>query len=140
MNIINDVLEITDSILGLRDEFGASKHKIYILSRHWSKRIGDGVPKDNIVALFPSPWIVDYSHSVRLSENGNIKQGDILLKHISKQSYTNVEVIDCSVDDDKTEERFYYIDGKLYNVISVTEDYVYWNVQVRKVAKHKVYL
>lgn len=139
-NIVNDILGCTDDILGLRDDLGAIKHKVYILTRTWTGReLGSGTPKDEIVQILPTPHLVDYSHSLRIREGGNIREGDILVKSLSKQTYTEESMIDCSVPNKKT-EKYYYINGRLYNVISVTSKYVTWNVQVRKAAKQKVYL
>lgn len=139
-SIVDDILECTDDILGIRDELGATKHLVYILTRVWdgSER-GDGNASDTTIQIKPSPQIVDYSHSLRLREGGKIREGDIVLKHLSKQTYTEESMIDCSVDD-KLTEKYYYINGRLYNVIDITSDYVYWNVHVRKASKQKIYL
>lgn len=138
--IVNDVLGCTDDILGLRDDLGAIKHKVYILTRTWTgSELGDGTPSDVTVQILPTPYLVDYSHDLRLREGGKIREGDIVLKHLSKQTYTEESMIDCSVDN-KTTEKYYYIDGKLYNVVHVKSDYVYWNVHVRKAAKQTIYL
>jgi len=137
--IVDDILECTDDILGLRDDLGVIKDLVYILTRVWPGKKGVGNPVDSLAPILPTPYLVDLSHSLRLREGGLIKQGDILVKHISKQSYATEDLIDCTVEDDKT-EKFYYFGGRLYSVISVEKEYVYWNVQVRKTSKTKVYL
>lgn len=139
-NIVNEILSCTDEILGLRDDLGAIKHLVYILTRVWSgTELGKGTALDSIAQILPTPYVVDYSHSLKIREGGKIKEGDIVLKMLSKQTYTEESMIDCSVTDKKT-EKYYYINGRLYNVISVTSDYVYWNVHIRKSAKQTVYL
>lgn len=138
--IVDEILGCTDEILGIRDDLGATKHKVYLLTRIWEgEEIGDGNPIDSISQILPTPYLIDFSHDLRIREGGKIKQGDLMLKHISKQSYPSEKMIDCSVSDRKT-EKFYYIDNQIYEVISVHEDYVYWNVQVRKTIKKKKYL
>lgn len=137
-SIVDDVLGCTDEILGLRDELGAIKHKIFILTRTWTgNELGDGTSSDDKVQILPTPYLVDYSQSLRIREGGKVKEGDIILKHLSKETYTEESQIDCSVEN-RTTEKYYLINGYLYNVISVTSDYVYWNVHVRKTAKYKV--
>jgi len=139
-SIVNDILSITDEILGLRDDLGAIKHHVFIITRTWSGvEIGDGTPNDSNVQILPTPYLVDYSHSLRIREGGKIKEGDIILKMVSKQSYPDENTINCKVNDKKT-EKYYYINGFLYEVISITSDYVYWNVQIRKTSKQTVYL
>lgn len=138
MGIVDDILSVTNDILGLRDHLGAIKYPIYILTRVWSgNERGSGTPTDYVTQVLPTPYLVDLSHSINLREGGSLKQGDLLIKMISKQTYTE-DQIDCTVPDKKT-ERWYFIKDLLYEVISVKEDYVYFNVQVRKATKQKLY-
>jgi hypothetical protein len=135
MSIVEDVLSITDDILGLRDELGAIKHKVYIVTRTWPEVKGVGAYVEEVAQILPTPFLQDYSQDLRVREGGNIRQGDIVLKHISKQSYPSEDKIDCSVPDSKKMEKYYKINNRLYEVVNVKEDYVYWNVQVRKTIK-----
>lgn len=137
--IVDDILSITDSILGLRDELGAIKHPIYILTRTWATQKGLGTPVDVIAQILPTPYLVDLSHSLNVREGGMVKQGDLLVKMISRQSYMTENLIDCTVSNQLV-EKWYYIDSRLYEVISVTRDYVNWNVQIRKTIKQKTYI
>lgn len=137
--IVDDVLSVTDDILGLRDELGAVKKPIYIVTRTWSgAKRGEGTYTDSKVQVLPSPYLVDLSHSLRVREGGALKQGDLIIKMISKQKYSEAQ-INGSVDAPNL-ERWYYIGEYLYEVISVTEEYVYFNVQVRKTSKPKIVL
>ena len=137
--IVEDILSITDDILGLRDELGAIKHPVFILTRTWSgTERGDGAPTDMTTQILPTPYVVDLSHNLNIREGGTIRQGDVLVKHISKQSYATEDLIDCSVPN-KLTEKYYFINNKLYTVVSVTSDYVYWNVLLRASSKKKVY-
>jgi len=139
MGIVDDILSVTNDILGLRDDLGAIKHPIYILTRVWSgSERGSGTPSDSVTQLLPTPYLVDLSHNMNLREGGTLKQGDLLLKMISKKTYQESQ-IDCSTGDSLT-EKWYYVKGLLYEVVSVTEEYVYFNVQVRKATKQNIYL
>lgn len=139
-DLVNDILGCTDEILSIRDDLGAKKYQVSILTRVWSgTELGDGTPVDSVEKIYPSPYIVDYSQSLRLSEGGNVKEGDILLKNISRQSYANESDLDCSTNN-KNIEKFYFINNRLYNVVSITRHYVYWNVMVRQTNKKKIYL
>ena len=138
MGIIDDLIPCMDDILGVRDDIGAIKNgPIYLLTRTWTGQKGRGTYVDTQVQVLPSPHVVNFSHSLRLREGGMIKQGDIMLKHLSKQKYPTEDLLDCTVTDPSTVEKFYYVDGSLYECISVLEDYVYWNVQIRKTNKKK---
>lgn len=134
MSIVDDILSITDDILGIRDDIGAIKEPVHILTRVWEEKKGIGAFKDSLVQITPTPYLVDYSHKLSVTEAGSVRQGDIILKHISKNKYKTENLIDCSVTDDLT-EKWYKIGNRLYEVISVTQDYVYWNVQIRKTIK-----
>lgn len=140
-NIVEELIGCTDEILGLRDEIGATKSKVHILTRVWSGvEVGDGTPSDTIEQILPTPYIVDLSYNSRLREGGAVKEGDVMLNHISKQSYKDEDFLRLKNLDCKKTEKFYYLDGKLYNVIHVKSDYVYWNVHVRLTSRQKVYL
>lgn len=140
MSIVDDVRSMADEILGVRDEIGAVKRPVFILTRTWSgSERGEGAATDVSVQVLPSPLVKDFSHDLRVREGGNIKQGDQLIKSISQESYPNETDVNCTVTQ-KNVERWYYIDGHLYEVISVRRRYVTWDVQVRKTAKQKLYL
>lgn len=139
MSIIDDVRSVTDEILGVRDEIGAVKRPVYILTRTWSgDEIGEGTAVDVAVQILPSPYVTDFKHDLRVREGGNIKQGDQLVKSISQESYPNESDVDCTVNAGNV-EKWYYFDGSLYEVVSVRLRYVTWDVHVRKTAKQTFY-
>lgn len=131
-DFIEDLKDVVDDVLQVRDDIGAIKDSVYIVTRAWDgDEIGDGNAVESKTIVYPSPWIVDYSHSLRITEGGNIKQGDILLKQISQDRYPNEIDVDCKTSS-KLIEKFYEIGGILYNVISVRKRYATWDVQVRR--------
>lgn len=135
------MLECADELLGLRDCIGAIKSKVYILTRVWSgSEIGDGNPKDSIEQVLPTPYVVDLNYAKRVESGGVFKEGDVMLKHISKQSRPLETDVDLNNKDCNKTEKFYYLDDKLYKVTHVKSDYIYWNVHIRKVTNSKVYL
>jgi len=140
-NIVEDLIGCTDEILGLRDDIGAIKSKVFILTRSWSgEEIGDGDPKDTIEQILPTPYVVNLDYALRSKTGGSAKEGDVMLKHISKQSYPEEDTVRLKNDNCKTVEKFYYLDGKLYNVFLIKSDYVYWNIHVRLRTGTKTYL
>lgn len=138
-NLVDDIKAVVDDILGIRDEIGALKYPIYILTRTWPGQKGVGTPVDVKEQILPSPNLVDLTLRYNSNPAGNVRQSDISLKMISKNKYTEKD-IDCSVSDPTKQERWYYINGSLYEVVSVTEEYVYFNVLLKKTIKTKVYL
>ena len=134
MSIVDDVLSCTDDILGIRDCIGANKSSgVFIVCRTWEEKKGVGTPSEKVSQVLPSPQIVSLRHSKRIREAGNNKQGDIMLKYISKQSYKESD-LDLRVPKESklTEEKFYRINDKDYEVLDIEEDYVYFNVTLRK--------
>ena len=127
------LIENVDSILSLRDEIGAVKAPVYIVTRVWEDKKGVGKFTDTKVQMLPSPRIVDLSHDMRIREGGIVKQGDLILKMISKESYSEKD-IDLSVTDDKT-EKFYLIKNGLYEIVSVVDKYVVFQVHIRRTLK-----
>jgi len=133
--IVDDILEITDDILGIRDDLGAEKHSVFIFTRTWSgSRLGEGTKTDSQTQILPTPALIDHSHNLRLKEGGRIRQGDIMVKYISKQSFPDESVFDNSTSG-KNIEKYILINNRLYTVINIVEEHVYWNIQVRKTSK-----
>lgn len=133
MTLLTDLLGVTDDILGVRDTIGAVIYPIYLTTRTWSgTEPGDGTATDVDTQILPSPSVKDLSHDWDSLKGGNAQQGDLLLQYISKQSYPSEDTVRCK-SSARNIEKFYKINGHLYTVVSVSEKYVYWNVQIRKV-------
>jgi hypothetical protein len=79
MGIVDDILAISNDILSIRDEIGAIKHHIFIMERKWTEARGKGSFVDTKTQILPTPYLVDYSHDLRLKETGLIKQGDLII-------------------------------------------------------------
>lgn len=134
MGIIDDLLPITDDILGVRDTIGAVIKPIYFIVRTWSgTEPGDGTFTDLATQMLPSPGIKDFSHKFILESGGRYKQGDLILSNVSKQSYTEQD-LRLEVTSPKI-QKFYRLggsDGHLYVPVSILESYLTWNVHIRK--------
>jgi hypothetical protein len=122
-----------DGILGVRDCIGAALHPVYIVTREWSgEQPGDGNSSETEEQILPTPEIKDYGHDLRLTEGGAIRQGDIILRNISKNQYPNESDLDCSTDGKRNIEKYYLINDRYYTVIHIKEDYLVWHVHLRK--------
>jgi hypothetical protein len=136
---MDEIAEIADDAIKIRNEIGAILAEIYLVTRTWTgEAVGDGSASETKVIVYPAPWIVDLSHNLKLSEAGVIKQGDLLLKQISKMRYPTENHVNCS-STNKLIEKFYEVDGLLYNVIYVKSEYGMWSVQVRKLTDQTRY-
>lgn len=134
MSIVDDILPDTDDLLSIRDDIGAALKEVYIVTRTWSgEELGAGQPSEIKERMLPSPHIVEFSHSLRIREGGAVKQGDILLKMVSKNKYPNLSDVDLS-GLPLNVEKLYEVGGKLYRPISVTERYVTWRVLLRPIS------
>lgn len=137
--LIESLKESINPILEVRDFLGAEKHKTYLLTREWTgELVGEGIPSDSIEIFNPSPNLVDVTLNHRTREGGKVREGDLMLKMISKQTFPKRSLIDGTSTGDK-QEKFYYINEELYQIIQVTEDHLWWNVTVRKNLSSKVY-
>jgi len=134
VGIIDDLLPITNDILGVRDDIGAVIHPIYLVTRTWSgSSVGDGTATDTQLQVLPTPSIQAISHNLPALQAGVYQVGDLILKHISKQNFPLEDVVACKSTSVKV-EKFYKINNKFYQVISVKESYVTWEVHIRKVS------
>jgi hypothetical protein len=140
MSLLGDVEVIVEDALNLVDDLGIYKSKVYFLTRKWSgEEVGDGDAKDSIEILRPTPQIKALRNQYKRDEGGTHKEGDIYLQYLPKKTFPEESLINCSSEQENV-EKFYYIDGGLYNVVSVNRDYVSWNVLVRKTKKQRVFL
>lgn len=132
--VVQGVLENVNSILGLRDSLGAALKDVYFVTRTWSgSELGAGSKTDTKVKMVPSPRVVEFKQDARIVEGGAIKQGDILLKMISKQSYPTETYVDGRSNVANI-EHLYEVGGVLYRVVNVTEKHVTWTVLLRKLS------
>lgn len=130
--LLDGLKDCIDSVLSVRDCVGAVLHPVEILTRTWSgERPGDGDATEETIEISPSPQIVDFSHDVRITEGGAVKQGDIIIRGISKNAYPNESEINCAGVAPNI-EKYYLINEKIYTVINVKENYLTWDVQLRK--------
>lgn len=128
--IIDSLLPCIDSVLGVRDSVGAVIDPVWLYTRTWSgATVGDGTPVDTKVQMLPSPQLKNYSLDVRLREGGEIKAGDIVLKNVSRNSYTEAQLDGTSPA--LNIEKLFLVGDKLYQVINVVKSYVTWDVQIR---------
>jgi len=134
MGLIADLTAVADDILGVRDTIGAAIHNVYFVTRTWSgSEPGDGTATDVVTQMLPTPAIIDLAHNFKVSEVGRYKQGDLILKNISKESYPDHDTVRLKSTDSAV-EKFYRVDSELYNVIHVKESYITWDVHIRRVA------
>jgi len=133
--LIDSLLPGLNNVLGVRDTIGAKVREVYKLTRTWAGRsIGEGDYTDQIVQVLPSPYLVDYSHSIMLQAGGSMRSGDIIIKNISKAAYPSESDVDGRVDQTTLNvEHFYFINNLHYTVIHVKDNYLVWDVHVRKV-------
>lgn len=139
MSILDDVAKDVEDALKTIEDLEIYKSKVYFLKRSWSERKGRGKPVDEVTKINPNPFIADFSHSMRIREGGSVKQGDIFLKYMPKNLFPTEESVNGRSSNELI-EYFYVIDDELYEVISIVKGYAYWNVQIRKTNKKKVYL
>jgi hypothetical protein len=143
--IISSLLPNTNALLGIRDSIGATKEKVFFLQRTWytddtyATQSADisGVPKDVLTQVLPTPNIVDLSQNINLREGGVVKQGDIILKAVSKQSFTESQLDGSSTA--ANIENLFLVGQKVYQVINVTENYVTWKIQLRELTNQTRY-
>jgi hypothetical protein len=144
--IVDSLLPNINTILGIRDSIGAIKQPVSFITRTWwvddtyevqSAGIGIGVAKDVVVQMLPSPRIVDLSQSLQLREGGMVKQGDIFLKYVSRQSFKEHQLDGSSPA--ANIEQLFLVGDKVYQVISITESYVTWKIQLRELTNQTRY-
>lgn len=137
-DFIEDLKDCVDDALQVRDEIGAIKAHVSIVTRTWTgDRVGNGTASDVTAVVYPTPLVVDLSHNIRLVEGGHVKQGDLLVKGISRDRYELSDIDENTGS--RSIERFYDVDGKLYRIITVVKKYATWDVQIRRTSDQRRY-
>lgn len=135
--LIGSLLPAIDSILGVRDTIGALKAPVFLITRTWYTDSGrtslnsevGGYARDVEVQLLPSPEIINFAQDVRIRQGGAVEQGDVLLRNVSKNLYEKTDLDGTSTA--QNVQKFYRVGTIVYQVRSVVEKYVTWDVQVR---------
>lgn len=144
--VIDSLLPAIDSILGVRDQIGAVIKPVSLVTRTWytdiglttpSSQIGEGYAKDTVVRMSPSPGLKNFAQDIRLREGGSVKNSDIILSNVSKNSYSEAQLDGTSSS--VNVEKLYLVGDKLYQVINVAEKYVTWDVQLRELTNQTRY-
>lgn len=131
MSAIDGLKKSINSILAVRDKVGII-HEVFQVERTWSgEEAGVGHYSEIKTRIYPTPGIKEFSHELRLNEAGTVRQGDIILKGISKVNYPLEKDLETTTDS-QNKEKFWLIDGKEYTTVFIKESYVTWDVQLRK--------
>ncbi len=128
-----------DCVLGVRDSIGASVSDVAIVKRTWNgSKIGEGQATELITKMLPTPGIKLFNHDLRIKEGGTVQSKDILLTSISQNKYPEQSMID-GTKPDKLTEVMYEVGGRLYQVVSVEQHLVTWNVLLREISDQRRY-
>lgn len=137
--LIDSLLDCSDCILSVRDTIGAVLKPQYFITRTWSgAEPGDGTAVDVPAQILPTGHIVDLSLNFRALEAGVVKQGDILLKMLSKHLYPTRSVFE-STSTARNIEKFIKVGAILYETISIRERYLTWDLQLRPLSDQTGY-
>jgi hypothetical protein len=130
-NLRESLMDCIDKILGVREGMGAQLADVSIVTRTWSgSRPGDGSYTDVEVKITPTPEIVDYSHNIRISEAGAFKSGDLLIKSISMNGYSEEDL--TTTTNAENVEKMYKVGKHYYSLRHIKESLVTWDVHLRK--------
>lgn len=132
-DLIDDcLLDGIECALEARDDVGAIKAKVYMVTRIWTgSNVGEGEYSDSTEQMLPSPGIQEYSHDLRVKPGGTVQAGDILLKSISRRKYTREQLELQIPGNQQYMEKFYKVCGKIYEAVSVKMNYATYDVLIR---------
>lgn len=133
-NLVESMKACVDSILGIRTKVGADIQKVYIVARTWEgPAVGEGSMWESTEEVTPTPGVKDHSHSLRVTEGGSYKEGDLIIHQISKHRYPLESDVDCSSSHPLI-EKIYKVGDYYYRVIHVRESHLTWDVHVRRLS------
>ena len=131
--VLDGLKDCLDDVLSIPGDLGLRLHQVFQVTRTWQgPMVGDGSFTDEVVEVLPQPGIKDFTHSVRVLEGGSIKQGDLILTGVSKNAYPEESDVDLKSADHV--EKFYRVGCNDYRVVSVKENLLTWDIQVRRLS------
>ena len=132
-NLRDSLLGCVDKILGVKDSMGANIHEVFIINRVWTgERVGDGSFTDEESQVLPTPCIKDYSHDVRITESGAVKQGDIILTGLSRNVFPDEEEFKTKTEERNT-QRMFKVGTHFYHVKHIKEKLITWDLHLTKI-------
>lgn len=136
--LIPSMIGNIDSILAVRDSIGAPIQHSYLVTRSWSGgKLGLGDPVETKQQILPSPRVVQFAADSKFFDGGVIKQGDILLKMISKNKYPTENLLDC-VAESEAVEKFYVVGDVEFQILNLREKHLTWDAHLRRRSRQGV--
>lgn len=133
MGVISDLIPNIDLVLGIRDDLGVALKVVNIVTRTWTgEQCGEGEMSETRVRMLPSPRVVEFKNDLRVREGGAVKAGDVQLKMVSKESYSQTDLDFSNVSGPV--EKFFELGSDLYRPIGLTEKHVCWSVLLRRIS------
>jgi hypothetical protein len=130
--LIDSLKDCIDSVLGVRDSIGAVLKPVSLVKRTWEgDRPGNGEASEEKTQVLPSPRIVALDKNLKAVEIGVVKSGDIEIRQVSKNQFPSIAEVDGS-SPARNVEMLFEVGTDLYQVIKVSEHYLWWNIQLRR--------
>lgn len=138
MSLFDDCNPI-DCALQTLDSLGLNLAKVGIITREWSGgKVGLGNAIDSVVYFSPSPRLRNISMKHENKEGGLEKRAAVVLEMFSKSKYKKEDLE--LVPSNKFSEKYYLIDGDVYDVTEIQERVTHFNVILTKARKRKLNL
>ena len=136
---ISSIKKNLNKVLSVRESVGADLKKCYFVTREWDGRdVGEGnLIIDNNEEITPTPRVVRVRQKSVWKESGSVKEGDIVLTGISKESYPLEEHIN-GIAEKQNVDRLYKVGDSFFNVIDFTEKHLTWEVLLRPVSSLEI--
>ena len=127
--LIDDLKEVAQDVLKIRDDIGAVKAHVYFLTRETDPNTGE-VLKDTWKQILPTPNIRDFGHDIKLVEAGAVKQSDLLLTSIPISKYREEDLV-TDTENQET-QLFFVVQQKAYTTVHIKRNYLTFNVLIRR--------
>lgn len=139
MSMKECIEDIVECALEAKEDLGLEISKVSFLTREWEgESVGRGRAYDTVEPIKPNPTVIEYKHDFRIKEGGWVKNGDVLVKSILRKNYPEENMVNGYSPNDRT-EKFFLIDDKIYNVISVEKKIATWEVLCRRTSDQERY-
>lgn len=126
--ILKDLAPVVEDAYAIKDDLGFIKYPVWMYEKN-----GDSEPVWK--RILPTPKIVDNSQNAKLLALGEVLQGDLFLKQIPVNSYTEDDLRTSFILDNDEEEppvRYWIINKFAFTTQSIKRNYLHYEVHITR--------
>ena len=143
--LIDDMAEVYEDAMALKDEIGYKKTNVYLLTSTTTETIDPNTNQSTSKTthvweqILPTPIVANLGLERQMMDGGELEQGSLVISQVPVSKYTETQLKTANTQevDGATIEKYYVIDEKAYTANYIERKYLHWTINlVRAKAKN----